>query len=176
MRCTGEIRDVISLGNKFLITLLTDSAEGVEECVGTQEIHINLPQKRRSLDANAYFHVLIGKIADALTISKACAKNTMLGKYGQREIDESGYITLLVRSDIPMMEREDVHTFPIGYTEIYDTEFTNYAVIRGSHTYNSKEMNYLIEGTIADAKELGIETMPPQELERMLSLWKPRKA
>ena len=30
--------------------------------------------RKRSLDANAYFHVLVGKIAEALTISKAKAK------------------------------------------------------------------------------------------------------
>ena len=32
--------------------------------------------QRRSLDANAYFHVLVGKIADVLTISKAKAKGS----------------------------------------------------------------------------------------------------
>lgn len=30
--------------------------------------------QKRSLDANSYFHALVGKIADALTISKAKAK------------------------------------------------------------------------------------------------------
>ena len=37
--------------------------------------------QRRSLDANAYFHVLVGKIADALTISKAMTKNILICKY-----------------------------------------------------------------------------------------------
>ena len=167
----AEIRDVLSFGDKYLISLLTDEPIALE---GIIDVQFNQPQKKRSLDANAYFHVLVGKIADAITVSKAYAKNTMLGRYGQREYNESGYVTLLVRSDIPMMEREDVHTFPIGYTEIYDTEFTNYAVVRGSHTYTSKEMNYLIEGTVNEAKELGIETIPPRELERMMNAWKPK--
>ena len=36
--------------------------------------------------------------------------------------------------------------------------------MRGSHTYDSKEMSRLIDGTVSEAKELGIETMPLDEL------------
>ena len=46
-----------------------------------------------------------------------------------------------------------------------------YRVYRGSHTYNSAEMAKLIDGTIAECKDQGIETLPPHELNRMLERW-----
>ena len=64
-----------------------------------------------------------------------------------------------------------MHTIAIGYRTVNRKEFTHYAVIRGSHTYNTKEMSILIDGTVDEAKGLGIETIPPDELKLMLSKW-----
>jgi hypothetical protein len=44
--------------------------------------------------------------------------------------------------------------------------------MRGSHTYDSREMSRLIDGTVSEAKELGIETLSPAELERMKQQWR----
>ena len=104
--------------------------------------------RKRSLDANAYFHVLVGKIAEALTISKAKAKNVLICRYGQPQLLPDGSI---------MVKYEAAATF--------------YKVYRGSHTYDTKEMSALIDGTVADAKELGIETATPNELMRMKQEW-----
>ena len=43
-----------------------------------------------------------------------------------------------------------------------------YIVIRGSHTYNSKEMSQLINGVVQEAQNLDIETMTPTEIEQMI--------
>jgi hypothetical protein len=130
-------------------------------------------KEKRSLDANAYFHLLVGKLADKLRISKPRAKNTLLGRYGQRETTpDGGRMIISVLSGIDMMEREDIHTYPIGYAELQGKQFTHYAVIRGSHTYNTAEMSILIDGTVQEAKAQGIETMTPDELARLKSLWK----
>ena len=45
-----------------------------------------------------------------------------------------------------------------------------YIIIRGSHTYNSKEMSTLLNGVIQEAQSLGIETMTPAEIEEMLRM------
>ena len=47
-----------------------------------------------------------------------------------------------------------------------------YLLLRGSHTYNTEEMSILIDGTVQDAKEQGIETATPDELERMKQQWR----
>ncbi len=51
------------------------------------------------------------------------------------------------------------------------TKSSHWAVIRGSHTYDNKEMSALIDGTVEDAKEMGIETLSPGEIERLKALW-----
>ena len=53
-------------------------------------------RNRRSGDANAYFHVLVGKIADTMGMSKAEAKNRMLAQYGQIAIEDKKPVYLIV--------------------------------------------------------------------------------
>jgi len=125
--------------------------------------------QRRSLDANAYFHVLVGKIADALTISKAKAKNVLICKYGQPQLLPDGDI-MVYKTNAPeefMWEQESIHAIPVKYEE----KATFYRIYRGSHTYDTKEMSVLIDGTVADAKELGIETVTPAEIVEMKERW-----
>lgn len=125
--------------------------------------------QRRSLDANAYFHALVGKIADALTISKAKAKNVLICKYGQPQLLPDGSI-MVYKTNAPedfMWEQESIHAIPVKYEE----KATFYKIYRGSHTYDTKEMSVLIDGTVADAKELGIETATPAEIAEMKERW-----
>ena len=68
-----------------------------------------------------------------------------------------------------MQELETLHTICIKATRENDKEVFFYKVYRGSHSYDSKEMSILIDGTVEEAKALGIETLPPEELERMMS-------
>ena len=65
------------------------------------------------------------------------------------------------------MGEETLHAIPVRY----DGVATFYKIYRGSHTYDTKEMSVLIDGTVADAKELGIETLPPAELQAMKERW-----
>ena len=50
-----------------------------------------------------------------------------------------------------------------------------YLLYKHTHTLNSKEMARLIDGTVQDAKQLGIETKTPQQLAEMKSLWRTAK-
>ena len=168
----GKIVDIIkTYEGKFRVTFEVDSIDELNGMSDMLNIVIKKITKHRSLNANAYFHVLVGKIAEKLHISKARAKNELLGRYGQRELTESGQLIISVRSDIDMMEREDLHCVPVGYGKVNDTEFTHWAIVRPSHTYDNLEMNSLITGTVDEAKELGIETLTPIELERMKQTW-----
>ena len=146
-----------------------DELRGMEEKDLTIEVRIR--RQKRSQNANAYFHVLVGKIADRLQISKARAKNIMLGKYGQREITNEGPLIISIINSVDMAEREDIHTQPIGYGEAGGHDFVHYAIIKPSHLYDTQEMAHLIDGTVEDAKELGIETLSENEIRRMEAAW-----
>lgn len=154
---------------------VTFEVDGLDELRGLEgkdlTIEVKPKRKGRSRNANAYFHVLVGKIAEAVGISKAKAKNILLSKYGQREITEEGPLIISIRSNIDMGEREDIHTTPIGYGTAGGHDFTHYAIIKPSHLYDTQEMTRLIEGTVADAKELGIQTLTPDEIQRMEAAW-----
>ena len=169
----GKIVDIVrTFENKFRVTFEVDSIDELTGLDGFLYITVKKLGKKRSLNANAYFHVLVGKIAEALHISKARAKNILLGKYGQREFDSKGQLIISVRSDIDLLEREDLHCVIVGYGKVNDTDFTHYAIVRPSHTYDSMEMASLIDGTVEDAKELGIPTETPDTIARMKELWK----
>ena len=66
----------------------------------------------------------------------------------------------------------DIHCKAIGYGWVNEKEFTHYCVLRPTHEYDSAEMAHLIDGTVEEAKELGISVITPNELEHMKSLWK----
>lgn len=179
METTGKLvsvtRDIVS--KKLNITFQIDT-EPVEELnflarLESLDIKAVKHRKKRSLDSNAYFHVLVGKIAEKLTISKAKAKNILLCKYGQAELLPDGS-PLIYKTNAPveyMEELESIHSIPVKYGEENGKQVVFYKLYRGSHTYDTKEMSLLIDGTVADAKDLGIETLTPDEIRRMVAAW-----
>lgn len=169
---TGQVTDIVrTFEGKFRVTFEVDSIDELNGIQGLIKLTVKRITQRRSLNANAYFHVLVGQIAEKLKISKPRAKNMLLGRYGQRELTDSGQVIISVLSEIDMLEREDIHCVPVGYATLNDKEFTHYAVIRPSHTYDNAEMAALITGTVDEAKELGIPTETPDEIARMKALW-----
>ena len=119
--------------------------------------------KKRSLNSNSYCWALIGKIADALRASKEEIYIQMLEDYGQ---------SLL----IPLEEGKKPDGFFKYYKFITKSELNGkkadwYKVFKGSSNYDTKEMAVLIDGIIYEAQELGIETIPPDEVEKLKRMW-----
>lgn len=131
-------------------------------------------REKRSLDANAYFHVLIQKIAQSANIGLTEAKNLMIADYGQYETTETGIMMVILRDDVEWMKLEALHVKPTSAVKVLDDGklYRVYMVMRGSHTYDTAEMSRLIDGTVYEAKALGIETLTPDEMERMKAAWK----
>lgn len=126
-------------------------------------------RKKRSLDANAYFHVLAGKIAEKLGASMTEVKNHLLSEYGQYEVIDNKLVPMILREEVEWEKLETVHLKPTPATRVLDDGrlYRVYYLMRGSHTFDTAEMSRLIDKTIEEAKALGIETLPPAELERM---------
>lgn len=128
------------------------------------EITLKQYRKKRSLNANAYAWELITKIANVLRATKEDIYFQMLKKYGQSEL-----ISIISDAKID------------GYIKYYDEagestlngkRFKHYRVYKGSSEFDTQEMAILIDGIVSDAKELNIQTEPPEEIERIKSLWK----
>jgi hypothetical protein len=131
--------------------------------------------KKRSLDSNAYFHVLCDKLRQKLNISMARCKNHLIADYGQIEyIDQEPMIYKTNAPEDYMMELETIHTKCVKVSEENGHPIFFYRIYRGTHTYNTAEFAKLLEGTISECKLQGIETATPNEIANMQALWEKR--
>lgn len=128
--------------------------------------------KKRSLDSNAYFHVLCDKLRQKLNISMARCKNHLIADYGQIEyIDEEPMIYKTNAPEDYMMELETIHTKCVKVSEENGHPIFFYRIYRGTSTYNTEEMAKLIKGTVEECKAQDIETATPEEIAHMQALW-----
>lgn len=137
--------------------------------------------KKRSLDANAYYWQLVGKIAKKLKVSAAFLHNRFLRECAVFEefADGKMFLAMPDTDDARNMIDESMtyHLFPTNQvkTGTKGTPFRTYIMLKGSHAYTTDEMSDLIERMVEVAKELDIETMPPAEIERMVQAWRPNQ-
>ena len=174
MKIKGKLVDHILLaGGRQRITIETDDDFRSEyDRLNEKEIsaEIKVYRKPRSLDANAYFHLLVNKIAAALGSSDEEVKQQLVVKYGALETDEDGnaYGAMLPAT-------ADIDRF-YPYTRCYKTEERNgktyrcYLFYKRTRDMDTKEMSHLIDGTISEAKALDIETMTPDQLAELEGL------
>jgi hypothetical protein len=157
---------------KWLLTFETSEVPEVYDKTKDKELNMELKEyrRRRSLNANAYFHVLVDKLAEVRGLSHAEMHNILICRYGY--VDDE-IKNIIMDDSIPWEQLDSIHLRPTKHTRVLDNGklYRVYEVMRGSHTYDTKEMSRLIDGTVSDAKEQGIETLSPDELERMKQQW-----
>lgn len=161
--------------NKLLVTFELDflSPEGVSEITG-KDLRIKIKKwvKRRSLNANRYFHVLNDEIAAAIGSSRFYTKNWLIAKYGERLIIDDVPQTITTKAPPEyMLEQEMLHTSLFNTSEKNGATWYSYRLYMGSHLYDSAQMSKLIDGAVYEAKQVGVETMSPEEIERLKKEW-----
>ena len=161
-------RDYVKKKNIIVLETDNDCVESASGLCG-KVIRATLKQwkEKRSLDANSYAWVLMTKIADAVSSSKEEIYEEMLQKYGVIYEDENGCITMTVRTYVDMAKIGGHWKFVKS-----NGTFSSYLMIKGSSDYDTAEMSHFIDRIVEEAKELGIETATPDELERMKAMWK----
>lgn len=126
-------------------------------------IEVKPYREKRSLNANAYAWVLIGKIADAVRAGKDEIYLKCLKRYGQSDL-------ISILSTVPV-EHYLKYYEEAGRSTLNGKEFTHFRVYKGSSEFDTMEMTIFIDGVVSEAKDLGIQTETPEELARMKSLW-----
>ena len=174
MECTGKLHSVNRdwVSGKIIISfeLNEEPTEAINSITSCEKLSITAKKYRakRSLDANAYCWAIITKIANHPDIrsSKEEVYEEMLQKYGELYQDEEGYIVGTYKTDT------DMSKVP-GHWKFYKSngKFNSYLMIKGSSEYDTSEMAHFIDCIVGEAKELGIETLTPVELERMKAEW-----
>lgn len=152
----GELIKAERDGNVCKITALIYDAPAVLDrvvgLVGKEvSIQIALPKEKRSLDSNNYFWLLVNRLADKLHTSKDEMYLKMLKRYGQSII-----VTVKQGLDIEKAGFKYYELLKDGL--INGKPFTAYKIFIGSSQYSKEEMSVLIDGTVSECKELGIET------------------
>lgn len=174
MEVKGKIvnitRDILSGRLNVTFQIATEPIEELNKLSILEELDLvaKKHRKKRSLDANSYAWVLITKIANHPDVnsSKEEVYEEMLQKYGYLYQDEDGYLPMTVSAKVDMSKVE-------GHWKFIKTngKFSSYLMIKGSSKYDSKEMATFIDRIVEEAKELGIETATPEEIERMKQTW-----
>lgn len=159
-------------GKRIVLTFEVepDADKQIEDIRSFDKLRIKAVKykEKRSLDANAYAWVLMTKIANHPDVSSSKEEiyEEMLQKYGALFEDEDGYVTVTVKKAVDMSKIDGHWKF------IKDNgKFASYIMIKGSSEYDTAEMSHFIDHIVDEAKELGIETATPNELERMKQEW-----
>lgn len=108
---------------KFRLTFEVDrDVSGELEAMSEQDLLLKVVRwrKKRSLDANAYYWVLVGKIAGILKTSTTEVHNWMLSSYGQPEIIDERVMTVILLDSIDWKRIEYLHLKPTAATRTLD--------------------------------------------------------
>lgn len=142
-----------------------DSLDEDKEYMLTVKEH----KEKRSLNANSYAWTLMDKLAVKLRMGK-----TEIYRSYIREIGGNSYLVCCTNSAVDDLCR-DWETKGLGW--LADTEpsklegCTNVRLYYGSSVYDTAQMSRLIDLVVQDCKANDIETLTPEELDRMNEEW-----
>lgn len=152
-----------------IVSFVTADKNAIEELSkidGTiaQKVEVKKFTEKRSLNANAYFHLLVGKIAEVVKLPMSEVKRKMVFDYGTQ------LGAFRAEATIPL---EAAFTYFQIIRESKGTKRPCVDVIvwKPTHTLDKAEMARLIDGVVEEAQQLGIETRTPNEIADMLNLW-----
>lgn len=180
MECIGRLKglgiDLMSRHQKLEIEVDSDIRKEYDKLKDKEKLRIRIVQyrKKRSLDANAYYWTLLTKFADVIGLSNPEAHNMMLRGYGQSEIfdGKAVYVTIpdTEEAEKKVNNATDYHLAPTSQVRLGNdgVMYRTYRLLRGSRTYDTKEMSRLIDGLITCCKEAEIpetEIASPNEKE-----------
>ena len=125
-------------------------------------------KEKRSLDANAYAWVLLGKLQDKLHIPKEEIYRDAIQTIGSYEV-------IPIKNEAVNKFRQAWSKNGLGWiTETTKSKldgYTNVLAYYGSSIYDTKEMSRFIELIIQECEQLDIETKSKAEIDSLLKEW-----
>lgn len=133
------------------------------------DVEIKEHREKRSLDANAYFWVLVDRLAEKTRIPKTDIYRSYI-----REIGGNHEMVCVIDAAVDKLRRGWEHNGLGWQTDTMPSKIpncTNVILYYGSSTYNTRQMSHLIDMAVQDCQEQGIETLPPEKLAGMMEEW-----
>lgn len=135
---------------------------------GELELTVKPYKPRRSLTANAYMWVPVGKLAEETGLSP--------DEIYRKAVREVGISQLMVVNAKAAPTIDHVwRAYGLGwFTDKVDDDRDGEVILRcyyGSSSYDRKQMAALIDYIVQDCKAMGIETMTPAQLAGLIDRW-----
>lgn len=157
------------------VCLKVDTPEAVKLCNSVKDgksyvADVKEYKRRRSLDANSYFWVLCGKLANKIGLPKDEVYRSLIRDVGDN------YEVLPIRNDAVDKWIANWKAKGVGWVcEILGASkldgYTNVITYYGSSVYDSKQMSTLINLIVQECRQQGIETMTEAELALLMDGW-----
>ncbi len=138
-------------------------------------------KKKRSLDANSFYWALLYKLAEKERVSSRWLHNDLLRECAVPQLFDGKVVyTFLPDTDEAAHTADESMTYHIKPTSQIragkngNPDFRAYQLLKGSSEFDSAEMARLIDCLVQRCKDSGIETMTPEEINRMVTAWRPK--
>jgi hypothetical protein len=134
------------------------------------DLDVKEHRKKRSLDANAYAWVLMGKLAEAMRITPEEVYRQAIRNVG------GNYEVIPIREDAAEHFKRVWEAKGIGWpcVDMGSSKLPGYRNVMafyGSSTYDTEQMSQLIDNLVQDCKALDIETLTPDKLSLLMEEW-----
>lgn len=151
-------------GKGYLVTVRIDALpEGLDGKL--LDVTLKEHREKRSKDANALLWACIGDISKATGIDKWDVYLKLLKRYGR-------YTYIAVRrSAVEMVKRQWRECEEIGPVSVNGTPCVQMLCYYGSSTYDTHEMSILLDGTLSEMEEIGIQRPASSQIRRALEEW-----
>lgn len=170
---SAVLRQIVGGDFELSLTIPKEfKAAAINACESVKDgwcVEVKKKTKPRSQDANAYCWVLCQKIAEVIKSTKEDVYRRFVRDVGQ-------FVIVPIRDDAHEEYIRKWSAKGIGWCAEIAGEsklqgYKNIITYFGSSVYNTQEMSVLINEIVSEAKELGIDTATPAELQRMESEW-----
>lgn len=123
------------------------------------DVKITEYSDKRTKTMNSYYWVLVTQLANVLRTSKDELHTELIKRYSQRD-----YISLL--ANIKPSDYFPYYEYQNTFKHNNNT-FKSYLVFKRSSDMNKQEFSILLDGLISECKEVGINTMTPEEIAQL---------
>lgn len=148
------------------------AAEFADKADGTYTATIR--KQRRSMTANAYSWLLIGKLASVLKKPSEEIYREIVQNIGDN------FDVLAMRTEAVLEFKKHWEARGLGWQVVRIGEhdlrgYEEIAAYYGSSIYDTRQMSALIDLVVQECKEQGIETLPKHKLDGMVEAWSEQK-
>lgn len=153
------------------MTFLLDERVGIEDITNKElKIRAEAYRERRSKNANALLWHCIGRIAAEVGADKWDIYLKLLKRYGK-------YTYVCVKPEaVDAVKRQWREVEDIGEININGDKAEQLLCYFGSSKYDTKEMSTLIDETISEMQEMGLDAPTTGEIKRALDMWEESRA